>query len=145
MAMEREDVFVATAGLLVVLGAAGIGMSIAQGDAEISLVLIFPVISGGGVLFAISALLFAAGLFTFFVAVSLKTASRLVLDESPREPAARPAQPRPPAGPAQWGGVVFIGPIPIAFGSNPRMNRLMLVAAIVMALLFFAFLLGAML
>ena len=37
---------------------------------------------------------------------------------------------------------MFVGPIPIAFGSNPRMNRLMLVAAIVMAVLFFVFLLG---
>jgi len=41
--------------------------------------------------------------------------------------------------------VVFIGPVPIAFGSTPRTTALMLAAAVVIGLLLLVFVLGALL
>jgi uncharacterized membrane protein len=48
-------------------------------------------------------------------------------------------------GRPEWGGVVFIGPVPLAFGSSPRMGRWMTLASIVMGILFLVFILGLLL
>jgi uncharacterized protein (TIGR00304 family) len=146
--MDRANSVIVIAVLMLVAGAAGLGAAMANGDADLNIVVIVPVISGTGGLFAVSALLFFGGVFLVFLGYSLRSLSRMV-DMEEVEPVRQPSQgpgttPRGATSSSpQWGGVIFIGPIPIAFGSNPGMNRLMLVAAIVMALLFFVFLLGA--
>ena len=38
----------------------------------------------------------------------------------------------PPA--RRWGGVLFLGPIPVIFGSDPRMTRTMLLVGVVLFL-----------
>ncbi len=152
--MDRADLLTVLGGMSIAGGVASIGAAAAAGDVDLSFVLIFPVLSGGGALFAGGALLLFLGILLAFLGLSLRSMARLVDDEGPATPQA--GQPRPgegpssgsmlgaPAGSSSFGGVVFVGPIPIVFGSNPRMNRLMLVAAVVMALLFFTFLIGAM-
>ncbi len=127
-------------------GLAGLVVAYAQGDAELSVVVVIPVLSGTGAPFALGVLLLMGGFFLLFLSWGMRTMAAVALEEEEEPAAPRPREPSAAGGPAsagsQWGGVVFIGPIPIAFGSNPRMNRIMLVAAVVMALLFFVFLLG---
>jgi len=53
------------------------------------------------------------------------------------EPGDRDALPVSPEGapPARrWGGVLFLGPIPVIFGSDPRMTRTMLLIGVVLFL-----------
>jgi uncharacterized membrane protein len=148
--MDRARILMVASVAMVLGGLAALIAAYAQGDADLSVVLIFPVLSGSGGVFAAGVLLFMGGFFLLFLSWSMRTMSRMALEDdgAPSPAAAPPASGGGPGGPVpasggpQWGGVVFIGPIPIAFGSNPRMNRIMLVAAIVMAVLFFVFLLG---
>lgn len=122
-----------------------------RGEAEFYLVIIIPVITGTGPVFAAGALLFFFGIMLLMFAWSLRSATAAYAEEpaAPRDPQPQGQRPRgqPQGQPAprsgvEFGGVVFIGPIPITFGSGPKMGRLMLVAAIVMAVLMIAFFLG---
>jgi uncharacterized protein (TIGR00304 family) len=153
--MDKASLLTVLGGVSIAGGVASIGAAAAAGDVDLSFVLIFPVLSGGGALFAVGALLLFLGMLLAFLGLSLRSMTRMVDDEGPT--ATQERRPRPgegtsigsvlgaPAGSSSFGGVVFVGPIPIVFGFNPRMNRLMVVAAVVMALLFFTFLIGAML
>ena len=153
--MDRPDIVIAMAVLLVACGAASVGVAAAMGEVDVSLVLIFPVLSGSGPLFAVGAIGLFLGMLLAFLGFSMRSVRRMALVEASaptEEGEDRPREEGPsgpsmfgvPGGGSSFGGVVFVGPIPIVFGSNPRMNRLMLVAAVVMALLFFTFLIGAM-
>ncbi len=130
-------------------GIALLAMAAINGDADLSIFIIFPVISGEGAAFAIGALLFFIGVFLAFFAFSLglvpsgAPASEAYVERRPRQGGPGDRGGPPPEGGSKWGGVVFIGPIPIVFGSGPRMGRLMMVAAIVIAILLIVFILGA--
>ena len=121
-----------------------LAIAAAQGDVRLYLVLIVPVITGEGAAFAIGALALMAGVLMALVVLPLASAARAGPPEAP------PAQGLPPAPAAggtssSWGGVVFIGPVPIVLGSGPGMRRYMLVAAVVMAILLAVFIAGALL
>ncbi|NOQ53004.1 MAG: DUF131 domain-containing protein [Thermoplasmata archaeon] len=142
--MDKGNGLLALSILMVVAGIALIVWAGLRGEAEFYLVLIIPVISGSGGVFAAGVLLLIFGIMLLFFAMSLRSVERYP-DQTPqaRPPARSPRTGEPPTGGgARWGGVVFIGPIPITFGSGPRMGRLMVVAAIIMALLMLAFFLG---
>ena len=142
--MDKGNGLLALSILMVVAGIALIIWAGLRGEAEFYLVIIIPVISGSGGVFAAGVLLFIFGVMLLFFAMSLRSVERYS-DRPPqaRQPtqAARTAEPAEGGG-TQWGGVVFIGPIPITFGSGPKMGGLMVVAAIIMALLMIAFFLG---
>ena len=133
-------------------GVALLVLAAVRGEARLYLVLVFPVVTGEGAVFALGALLLIAGMVAAFLSWVPMMAPPA---EAPlRAPA--PATPPPPPGPAgaegptmeggtRWGGVVFIGPVPIAFGSTPRATALMLAVAVVMGLLLLVFVLGALL
>ena len=142
--MDKGNGLLALSILMVVAGIALILWAGLRGEAEFYLVLIIPVISGSGGVFAAGVLLLIFGIMLLFFAMSLRSVERYP-EQTPqaRPPAREPRTGEPPTGGgARWGGVVFIGPIPITFGSGPRMGRLMVVAAIIMALLMLAFFLG---
>ena len=142
--MDKGNGLLALSILMVVAGIALIVWAGLRGEAEFYLVLIIPVISGSGGVFAAGVLLLIFGVMLLFFALSLRSVERYP-EQTPqaRSPARAPRTDEPPSGGGtQWGGVVFIGPIPITFGSGPRMGRLMVVAAIIMALLMLAFFLG---
>ncbi len=142
--MDKGNGMLALSILMVVAGIALIVWAGLRGEAEFYLVLIIPVISGSGGVFAAGVLLLIFGVMLLFFAMSLRSVERYP-EQTPqaRPPARAPRTGEPSSGGgAQWGGVVFIGPIPITFGSGPRMERLMVVAAIIMALLMLAFFLG---
>ncbi len=142
--MDKGNGLLALSILMVVAGIALIVWAGLRGEAEFYLVLIIPVISGSGGVFAAGVLLLIFGIVLLFFAMSLRSVERYP-EQTPRArtPARAPRTGEPSTGGgAQWGGVVFIGPIPITFGSGPRMGRLMVVAAIIMARLMLAFFLG---
>jgi uncharacterized protein (TIGR00304 family) len=123
------------AGLLGV-GALLVGWAVAEGGAELAIVVIVPVLFGRSIAFVAGVLLLVAGLFT------------LPLAFEPAEEAEPPTAGGSPAGThGGSGGVVLIGPVPIFFGSwrnvSPRTRVLaailggaVLVVAIALFVLF---------
>ena len=151
-------------------GVALLVLAAARGEARLYLVLVLPVVTGEGAVFALGTLLMLVGI----VAALLSWAPMMVAPSDgprapgpappqapeqapPQAPARAPPQAPPPAPPpsppahagppgeggTRWGGVVFVGPVPIVFGSSPRTTALMLAAAVVMGLLVLVFVLGA--
>ena len=116
-------------------GLALLGYSVAVGESQVHLVLVFPVVTGGGALgLAGMALIFLAMFVGFLSFARLPTAT------SPGTmPAETTAAPKTPAPPAKFGGVVFLGPIPIVFGSSPKISKIMLAVGLVMTILLLAF------
>lgn len=113
-----------------------LGYSVATGESQVHLVLIFPVVTGGGALGLLGiALVFLAMLAGFL------SFARLPLDPtSGAESATTPEPTQSPAAPrSKFGGVVFLGPIPIVFGSSPAVSKLMLALAVAMTILLLAF------
>jgi len=99
---------------------------VARGEANLYLVLVVPVIVGTGPLAFLGIfLVFAGFLLTFLlwpVRVDMEPEGRGVSAVSPDG--------TPPA--RRWGGVLFLGPIPVIFGSDPRMTRTMLLVGVVL-------------
>jgi uncharacterized protein (TIGR00304 family) len=144
--MVRPNTVLAIGLLTVLSGVALLAWAVSRGEAELYLVVIIPVISGTGPVFAAGALLFMVGLMVTFVGYSLRSMERMEALEGP-PPQARQGEARPPAsgspsGGAEFGGVVFIGPVPIVFGRGQRASRWMLVASVVFGILLIVFILG---
>lgn len=135
--------------LMLVSGIALLAWAVASGDAEFYLVVIIPVITGTGPVFAGGVVLFMIGLIVTFLGLSLRAAEGMAESyaEAPpqREPiaAAPPQGGAPPApGGAEFGGVIFLGPIPIVFGKGQRSSKWMMIGSIVFGILMIVFLLG---
>jgi uncharacterized protein (TIGR00304 family) len=93
---------------LIGLGAALITASVITGEASVAVVLIFPVIYGGGVLLLGGIVCIMVGFMaSFFMAAGRDDATERGATEED-------------AG-AKAGGVLMIGPVPIIFGSDRRM------------------------
>ncbi len=106
-----------------------IGYAVANGEADVSLVIIFPVFSGSSGLFLLGILLLVASFFVGFALLALPQSS------APEEEATKSIA-RSPKPKSQYGGVVLIGPIPIAFGSDKNIAMLMLAIGIILAVIF---------
>lgn len=111
-------------------GVACIAASVLTGEAEVSLFLIFPVFSGSSGLFLLGTALIV---FSFIAGFVLLMKGQLELaggnpyaPESDADPERRKAK-------TGYGGVVLVGPVPIAFGSDKTMALTMLVIGIVFA------------
>jgi len=116
--------------LLVVAGAAGVVYGIFVGEIQVGLLFFFiPYLYGGTALGAIAILGVVIGVLLLFVDFARRPIP---------EPSEGPVTPRDTAEPkTEWGGVVIVGPIPIVFGSTPRIAlvALAIVSALLMALL----------
>jgi len=111
-------------------------LSVWEGGATVSLVLIFPVVSGSSLAFLIGVGLLIAG----FVALFFDFVEGSVEPEGPSSVPSSGAS----SGSGGAGGFVLIGPVPIVFGSwrgISRRNRWLL--ALVGAVLLIAVVLGA--
>ena len=97
-------------------GIGAIAASVAIGQAEVSLFIIFPVFTGSSWLFVLGTLLvvlsFVIG-FLLLATAPAEAAAGLPLRE---DIAIQTDRPR-----TSYGGVIFIGPVPIAFGSSKKM------------------------
>jgi len=119
--------------VLLALGAASLALGVSRGEASFYLVLIFPVITGTGAWAVLGILLLAAGFFLTILALPFRTFEEPVIVKAPPPPAP-PEVPPQPASRSRWGGVVFLGPIPIVFGSDQRIAQWMLVAGVILFL-----------
>jgi uncharacterized protein (TIGR00304 family) len=130
------------------------GIAVWRGEAQAGLFLIFPYISGGGLFLGLGLLLVIVG-FVVLVLGSVSRFGAMTLEEFLEdEPPVRKKKQRPRTvgdqeveaprarGGFKGGGVVFIGPVPIVFGPNAKVTKLMLYLSIVLVialcLLFFA-------
>ncbi|MGI0150102.1 MAG: TIGR00304 family membrane protein [Thermoplasmata archaeon] len=116
-------------------GLATLALAVARGEASLFLIVVIPAVVGTGPIAFLGILLVFAGFFlTFFLWTAGAPLPPVEVVE-PLEPlASRPPQARRAR---RWGGVVFLGPIPLVFGSDPQMTRMMLVLG---AILFLALL-----
>ncbi len=122
---------------LLLAGGALMVASVATGQGQVSLVLIVPVFWGTGALgfLAVATLFLGFGVLLFgplFQGVPLGTESAEA--PTPEPPAVATA---PPAAP-RYGGVVVVGPFPIAFGSDRQLATWMLVVGLAIAIGFVA-------
>jgi uncharacterized membrane protein len=106
---------------LLLVGAAAIALAIYQGTAHVSLLLIFPLVSGESAFFLLGVLCVAAG----FLALPFAFPEPEFVP--PRE--TLPSGPRPvtvpPPPKSSFGGFVLLGPVPIFFGEmRGRSSRL---------------------
>lgn len=113
-------------------GVALIALAVTSGEAEVSLILIFPLVSGSGGLFMLGTVLIV---FSFVVGFAMLAMGQLEAQQAMLGQAggARPHEGQPRTD-RKYGGVVLIGPIPVAFGSDKTIALVMLVAGIVMAI-----------
>ena len=117
---------------LIIAGVAALAFGFVQGQAGLSLFLIFPVVTATGAWSALGILLLIAGFFALFL-----TWPAYVADVSPptqAQAATPPSGATSPAPSRRWGGVVFLGPIPIVFGSDAKVARWMLVVGVLLFL-----------
>lgn len=132
--------------LPIALFAAGVALVIAAvsaGLAELTLFFVFPVITGTSAVFLLGVLLIVLG---FFVGFILMMMGQLEIDYHMEHEVheGRWKYPVPPPSEeqkTQYGGVILIGPLPIAFGSSRNIAIFMLVAGIVLLIAFIATLL----
>ncbi len=120
-----------------------IAVSAATGEADLSLVVIFPVVSGTGGVFLLGMLLTVAGLLLGFALMTLGQTGPADHQGSARTGESGPDHTSRENKGARYGGVVLIGPIPIAFGSDVRMAITMLVVGMIIVMVVLALILGA--
>jgi len=112
---------------MLLAGLVCIGVAVARGEATAFLVLVFPVVTGSGPLILAGILFSFLGFFATFTFWPGRPIGVAASEEfAPATDTTGPAPTR------QWGGVVFLGPFPIVFGSDPRMTRMMLLVGIVL-------------
>jgi uncharacterized protein (TIGR00304 family) len=116
---------------LFVAGVACIAASVVSGETDVSLLVIFPVFTGSSGLFLLGTALvvfsFIAGFMALMVGqVELAGAVLNPGDGTPEATKTRTDK--------RYGGVVLIGPVPIAFGSDRRTALAMLAVGIVLAI-----------
>ena len=121
-----------------VSGLACIAAAAVGGEADVRLILIFPVFSGSSWLFILGTLLIVL---SFFVGFAIVAIGGTEADRS--QPGS--VEPRSPATSQRrttYGGVVLVGPIPIAFASSKNMAIFMLMIGIALAMVFLGALLA---
>ena len=117
---------------VLIAGLVTLALAVARGEASLYLIVVVPAVVGTSPLAFLGILLVFVGFFlTFFLWSARPPLPRA---EPTEVPAVTPAKAPPPR---RWGGVVFLGPIPLVFGSDPQMTRVMLVLG---AILFLALL-----
>lgn len=112
-------------------GAACIAAAVATGEADVSLFLIFPVFTGSSGLFLLGTAFIVFSLITGFLFMVM---GQLEL-ATPVQTTGRDNEgPGPSPRDRRYGGVVLIGPVPIAFGSDSKIALAMLVIGIIVAI-----------
>jgi len=101
------------------------------GEAEVSLVVIFPVFTGSSAVFLLGTVLILLSFIIGFMMLAISsseaesTRTKTLITEAKGEPDRK----------AQYGGLVLIGPLPIAFGSNRNLALLMLALGVVLLII----------
>ena len=115
---------------LFALGIVLLAYAATLGEMTFTLVVIIPVVqSSSGWALAGMALIFAA-MFLLFFSMATPIGGTPARSDAPSPQTAAPPQPA-----KRFGGVVFVGPIPIIFGSDKKVAKWMLVVALVIVIL----------
>jgi uncharacterized protein (TIGR00304 family) len=114
-----------------------IAAAVAGGEADVSLLLIFPVFSGSGWLFILGTLLIVLSFFAGFAMIVIGGTET----DRPQFESLESTSPSPTQRKTTYGGVVLVGPIPIAFASSKNMAIFMLMIGIALAMVFLGILL----
>lgn len=102
--------------LLLLLGGGGlIGDAIARGAASVALLVVVPVIFGASSEFLVGVVLLVFGFATLPLALGYRVAAEAEDEVAPRAHVEAP--------PAEVGGLLLIGPVPIFFGRWGRVSR----------------------
>ncbi len=117
--------------VLIAAGIVSLVVGYFQGEASLSLFVIFPVITATGGWSALGILLVIAGFFALFFTWPAWTVA---------EPISPSSQDTGPAGGGaapgssgrRWGGVVFLGPIPVVFGSDAKVAKWMILVGVLL-------------
>lgn len=106
--------------------------AVASGEAEVSLLVVFPVFSGSSPLFLLGTLLIVM---SFIVGFLMLVLGQMQMAAGGTWPAGDfPEVQASGSTRKEYGGVVMVGPVPIAFGSDRRIALIMLVLGIVLAI-----------
>lgn len=125
---------------LFVAGVACIAGSVLSGETEVSLLLIFPVFSGSSALFLLGTSFIVLSFIVGFLALMMGQAELAGAGPGSRGGASVEGTARVEK---KYGGVVLLGPVPIAFGSDKGIALAMLaVGVVVLALVLLVFLLA---
>lgn len=118
---------------VLLVGLLTLALAVTRGEASLFLIVIIPVVVGTGPLALLGILLVFVGFFLTFFLWNAGGPMPPGIPVEVREPVTPEIPPgRPPS--RRWGGVVFLGPIPLVFGSDPQMTRLMLVLGVILSL-----------
>lgn len=118
---------------LIVLGITALAVGFLRNEATLSLVVIIPVITATGAWAGLGIFALLVGVVAVFLTWPASMAGSPAPAGSPPPDGGPPPAAAPVAVPSRrWGGVVFLGPIPVVFGSDARVTRWMLVAGLVL-------------
>jgi uncharacterized protein (TIGR00304 family) len=120
--------------ILFVLGMIALAVAFLQDQATLNLFLVFPVITASGPWAFLGIILIVAGFVSFFFTWPAWTEAVDEPFRPPSTPVASAASPAPmaPSTRRRWGGVVFLGPIPIIFGSDAKVTWWMLIVGVIL-------------
>lgn len=129
-------------GVAMVIGLAGIGLLIyaaiiGQGSAGICLV--FPFYIGTGIYSAIGILLIMAAFIMFFFATIHSIDAEFMEHSVPMHPPLKDMDFNTHKHDVKGGGVIFIGPIPIVFGTDTNIASWMIIVAAIITGVIIAF------
>jgi len=141
--MARKGFLAHRTWLPVALFAAGVALilaAVAAGSATVNLLIVFPVITGSNPVFLIGVLLIVLSFFVGFALIMMGQLEAVYHEGDYPEDVERDihGQAVPPEHQKKpsFGGLVLIGPIPIAFGSSRSIAIFMLVAGVVLIIAF---------
>ncbi|MCK5548041.1 MAG: DUF131 domain-containing protein, partial [Thermoplasmata archaeon] len=126
---------------LLVLGFLLLAYSVIEGTGEIHWVLFIPVFTATGIFAFLGTVSMIIAFLLFFLIYAREFADSTGTGrESPsRATAGRPPSSQAPAVDKKFGGVVLIGPIPLIFGSDPKLTIVIVALAIVLMIVVFLF------
>lgn len=110
--------------LLFVAGLVSLAWGFLSGQATLGLVVIFPVVTATGPWSILGIGLLIVGAFVFFLTWSAPVEGAPPATVAPSS--SPPSSEQPAVGTGRWGGVAFLGPFPVVFGSDPKVTQWML-------------------
>ena len=145
--MKKGTTLLVASFILIITGFFLLAYSVFQGDSKIYLILIFPIITGGSGLGVLGILLLIGGIFLLPISLFYYKTRRYLggyRDRSTRS--GRKTGEKDSRNDGGWeimsrggrtraGGVIFIGPIPIPFGSVKGIAKWMIVVGVIIAVI----------
>jgi len=115
-------------------GLVALALAVARGEANVYLIFIVPAVVGTGPLAFLGILLVFLGFFLTFFLWTAGAPAPAMGPPGTDSTGIMEVTPHGTPKTRRWGGVVFLGPIPLVFGSDPQMTRWMLILGAILFL-----------